>query len=246
MSRKAEVKTGFERWQDGLARTVGDDSWNVYDCEIRMAVGEYNSHLQNTTSYRLLDWRLIKAMVWTETGAAHAEWKTKPMQIGVSGDPGLAAFLSGKEGSELILPSGWQERITAGSARSIPAHNIRAGIGYLLMRMATFEYKSVVVGDPNSVQEVTVRAGDSLEKIAKANGSTPDIVKRLNPDAEILRVGAVIKYQAGTVQRVITGWRPITTTTVAQRYNGGGDIYYARKLDYSLGLIKKGRDAACK
>ncbi|MCW7540458.1 lytic transglycosylase [Aquabacterium sp. A7-Y] len=244
MSIQAPTRTGFEKWQDGLARAVGDAKWNAYDCEVEMAVGEFNRHLGGTSGYRPLDWQLIKAMLWTESGAEHAEWKVKPMQIGVAGDPGLMALLSGKEGGELIIPPTWSGLLTAGSVRSMPSHNIRAGIAYLLMRMANFEHKSVAAED-GQIHEVTVKAGDSFDKIAKAQGTTIDVLKQLNPSGSVLRVGQVLKYKKASVRRVITGWRHINTASIAQRYNGGGDPNYAKKLDYALTLIRKGKAAAC-
>lgn len=246
MALQAPIRTGFEKWQDTLNKAVDDPAWNAYDCEIRMAVGEFNSHLTGTAGYRQLDWQLIKAMLWTETGAASGEWKSKPMQIGVPGDPGLRAFLSGTEGGELILPPIWQSRLTVGTVRTIPAHNIRAGIGYLLMRLANFEYKSMLSTDVKTIYEVTINPGDSLERIAKSQGSTTEILRSLNPTSGALRPGQVLKYQKGAVQRVITSWRPITAAIIAQRYNGGGDVNYARKLDYALSLIRKGKEMVCK
>lgn len=68
MEARAPAKTGFEKWQDGLSNAVGDVKWNAYDCEIQMAVNEFNQHLADTPNYMPLDWQLIKAMVWTETG----------------------------------------------------------------------------------------------------------------------------------------------------------------------------------
>lgn len=195
MATQAPAKTAFEKWQDGLNKAVGDAKWSAYDCEIQMALGEFNRHLNSTAGYRQLDWQLIKAMLWTETGAANAEWKTKPMQIGVSGDPGLTSFLSEKEGGDLILPTLWQGRLTVGTVRSVPAHNIRAGIGYLLMRMANFEYKSVLADDTKTIHEVTIKPGDSLARIAMVHGSTPEILRTLNPTTAVLRPGQVMKYQ---------------------------------------------------
>jgi uncharacterized protein YecT (DUF1311 family) len=96
-------------------------------------------------------------MVWVETGADSSEWNFKPMQIGVTGDPGLASFLSGKEGGDLILLPVWKKQLTMGSASTLPTHNIRAGAGYLLMRMANFEYQGVLAADAN-VYEVTIKA----------------------------------------------------------------------------------------
>ena len=99
MVDQAPPKSGLEKWQDGLNTAVGNAQWNAWDCEIQLAVNEYNRHLAGTAGYVPLDWQLIKAMLWVETGADNAEWKTKPMQIGVPGDPGLASFLSDKEGA---------------------------------------------------------------------------------------------------------------------------------------------------
>jgi hypothetical protein len=238
------IKSGLEKWQDGLSSAISDPAWDAYDCEIQLAVGDFNRHLNGVATYQLLDWQLIKAMLWVESGAAHPEWKLKPMQIGVAGDPGLSAFLSSDEGGELILPSAWKGQLTMGSVRTIPAHNIRAGIGYLLMRMANFEFRSVLDAD-TKVYEVTVKAGDSLDKIARQQGSTVEAMTALNPGAAVIRPGQVLKYQKASVKRVITSWRFITTTLIAQRYNGGGDPNYAKKLDFALALVRKGKMAVC-
>lgn len=244
MAVQALPKTAFEKWQDGLNKANGDSRWNAWDCEIQTAVNEYNRHLAGTTGYRSLDWQLIKAMAWTETGAEHSEWKTRPMQIGVASDPGLTSFLSGREGGDLILPPGWHGRLTVGSVRVIPAHNIRAGIGYLLMRMANFDHRSVPVAD-TKIYEVPVKPGDSLDKIAKAQGSTTELLRKLNPVSNVLRPGQLLKCQKASIQRIITGWRHISTALIAQRYNGGGDPSYAKKLDYALSLVRNGKVAIC-
>lgn len=236
--------SGFEKWQEGLRNSSGDAKWDMYDCDVQSAVNEFNRHLSSTSGYSSLDWQLIKAMLWTESGAAHSEWHIKPMQIGVEGDPGMSSLLASDEGGAIILPPGLVGRMSSGTIRSNPAHNIRAGIGYLLMRMANFDHQSV--REPGSrVEEVKVGPGDSLDRIAKNTRSTLEIVRELNPGANVLRVGQVIKTQRGEVKMVITSWRPITTSTIAVRYNGGGDRNYARKLDFALGLIRNGRNAAC-
>jgi hypothetical protein len=209
-----------------------------------MAVDEYNRHLSGIAGYRPLDWQLIKAMLWVESGAADSEWNSKPMRIGVSGDPGLASLLSGNEGGDLILPPAWKGQLTMGSVRSMPAHNIRAGIGYLLMKTAHYEYRSVSNADVK-IYEVIVKPGDSLDKIAKAQASTVDALRKLNPTATVLRPGQALKYQKASVQRVITSWRQISTTLIAQRYNGGGDFNYAAKLDYALKAMQKRTGAIC-
>ncbi|MRV73388.1 peptidoglycan-binding protein [Duganella sp. FT92W] len=177
----ATQKTGFQKWQDGISKAARDAKWDSWDCEIRSAVNEFNRHLADTPGYTELDWRLVKAMVWTETGAEHREWARKPMQIGVAGDPGLAALLSGNEGGDLILPSTWKKRLTSGSARTIPNHNIRAGIGYLLMRMANFEYRHVADSEPEHGGRAFHRQRRSQRVIAGwRRFSTDTIAKRYN------------------------------------------------------------------
>ncbi|WP_454725041.1 MULTISPECIES: LysM peptidoglycan-binding domain-containing protein [Cupriavidus] len=244
MAAQEPVRTGFEKWQDGLDKAAGDAKWSTHDCEVQIAVNEFNRHLSGKAGYMPLDWRLIKAMLWTESGAASAQWSTKPMQIGVAGDPGLASFLSGDEGGELILPPAWKGRLTEGSVRSLPSHNIRAGIGYLLMRMARFEHRNTPAADA-TVYEVTVKAGDSIERIARHHGSTPEMIRALNPAAGVLRPGQVLKYRKASIRRGITGWRDIGTDSIAQRYNGGGDPNYGRKLEHALGLVRKEKAVAC-
>ncbi|RDU95189.1 LysM domain-containing protein [Trinickia dinghuensis] len=183
-------------------------------------------------------------MLWVETGADDPEWERKPIQIGVPGDPGLMSLLSGREGGDRILPPSWKGLLTPGSVRAIPAHNIRAGIAYLLMRMAKFEHGSVVGADKR-IYEVSINPGDSFDRVAKTQGTTVDILKKLNPTANTLRPGHSLKYQKASVQRVIVGWRPISATSIAQRYNGGGDPNYAKKLDLALELVRNRRTTLC-
>ena len=183
-------------------------------------------------------------MLWVESGAANSEWNSKPMRIGVPGDPGLASLLSGNEGGDLILPPAWKKRLTMGSARMFPSRNIRAGIGYLLMKMANFEYRSTLATDL-TVYKVTVKPGDSLDKIAKANNCTTEVLKKINSAANILRPGQVLQLQKASIQRVITSWRHISTALIAQRYNGGGDPNYAKKLDFALKLVRTGKAVLC-
>ncbi|WP_332309426.1 LysM domain-containing protein [Burkholderia ubonensis] len=125
---------------------------------------------------------------------------------------------------------------------SAPQHS--RGVGYLLMKMANYEYRSIPAAD-SRIYEVVVKPGDNLDKIAKAQGSTVDTLKKLNPMTTVLRPGQVLKYHKASVQRVITSWRSISTTSIAQRYNGGGDPNYATKLDYVLLALRQGKTATC-
>ena len=84
--------SSLDEWKSGREKAIGNPDWYIYDNTIRKLVSEINQHLsmsKNIEKYKPLDWKLIKAMIWTETGATSTEWKTKPMQIGKIGDNGI-------------------------------------------------------------------------------------------------------------------------------------------------------------
>lgn len=113
------------------------------------------------------------------------------------------------------------------------------------MRMANFEHVSIVAKDAK-VQEVIVKPGDSLAKIASAQESTLEIVQKLNPHAAVLRPGQSVKVQKARVGQVITSWRAVTAMSVAVRYNSmSRDKNYARKMGHAYDLISKGQGASC-
>jgi len=247
MAGQTQPKTGFEKWKDGIDKAKDNPKWDAWDCEIQKAVNEYNDHLSSTQGYVRLDWRIIKATIWVESGPHQIDWNFRPIQIGVSTDPGMDAFLFGDEGGHLILPPAWKGRLKPETVRVMPTHNIRAGIGYLLMRMARYEYRNVL-GSDTKVYEIVVKPGDTFERIAEKQGSTPGTITALNPkiDSRRLRPGQVIKYQKASLQRVITGWRHISAGLIMDRYNGNRDPDYSRKLDYVLPLVHKREVVVCK
>lgn len=126
----------------------------------------------------------------------------------------------------------------------MPAYNIRAAIGYLLMRAARFNHLSVFNKD-EKILEVADKRGDSIAKIAKENGSTVEIIRALNPQTLILKPDQRLRYRKGSVQRVIIDWRLIDVNQVARLYNGGGDARYAQKLAYTYNLIKLSKVPTC-
>jgi hypothetical protein len=234
-------KSGYEKWQDGI--DDANANWDVHDCEIRSSVDEYNRHLGRSPGYVPLDWKIVKIMLWVETGAKDPLWKSRPMQIGNARDPGLTSLLFGNEGGALIIPPSIRRGLSLDGVRSDPKQNIRAGIGYLLMRMASYAYKSVLNADA-TVHEVTAMAGDNIARVAKAQGSTPEVMKKLNPSVGIVHAGDVLKYQKASVERVITGWNPLSSGSIAQRYNHG-DPLYAKKFQYAASSIARRVEASC-
>lgn len=243
MTKSQEAVSRFERWRAGISADL-DSKWDAYDCDIMSAVSIYNGHLQGTAGFHPLDWLLIKAMMWVESGAANPQWFRKPIQIGNPGDPGLQALLGGREGGDLILPPAFRNTLNRASILTIPQENIKAGIGYLLMKMANFAIRNVPDLD-RTIYEVTVRAGDSFDRIARERGSTVETMRELNPTALILRPGQVLKYRKASLRKVIVGWKVINTSSIAQNYNGGGDSIYQRKLEYVLPLLRQRRASSC-
>jgi LysM repeat protein len=240
MAEPVIAKSAFDKWKESVDRSKTDAQWNEYDADIKTAVGEFNVHLGKTTGYVALDWHLIKAMVWTESGPYAPEWKTRPMQIGNAGDPGLAALLGGKEGGELIMPPALTISLTTATA-STPGMNIRAGIGYLLMRSTNYAFQDTPDVADTKFYEYTVKPGDSLDKIAKNQGTTAGLLKKSNPTAgNLIKPGQKLRYQKGAVKKVISGWKAINTATIASRYNTTlGDPNYSKKLDYCLSIMDK-------
>ena len=74
-------------------------------------VQTYNTFLAATKGYVPLDWKIVKALSWVESGALNPEWATRPMQIGVSSDPGLHQILETRSG-KLLLPDVYKKTLT--------------------------------------------------------------------------------------------------------------------------------------
>jgi len=230
------MATEFEKWQQTIDAALKDPAWDGYDCDIQRIVNEFNTFLARTHGFALLDWKLIKAMVWTESGGPSTPaWNTRPIQIGNPGDPGLRALLSGQEGGELILPAPYAKSLTIASAVATPQMNIVAGVAYLLMRCARYGNETVTSGP---VTPYTVLPGDSFDKIARLNGSTVDALQKLNPGVRLLHPKQVLKFQKAVHRKQITGWERITTALIAAKYNTG-DPRYVDKLNYCLAVIQK-------
>lgn len=209
-----------------------DERWNQYDCDIQRCARAYNAHLSDTPGFRFLDWRLVKAMVWTESGGPErSAWRTSPIQIGNEGDPGLKALFSGKEGGELILPP--PLKLSPSAARANPTLNIAAGMGYLLMRLAKFGFVHTLDERDPKIYEVSVQSRESLASIARKNGTAIQSIRQFSVNTMILRPGQTIRFRKARVVKSITGWTPITTSAIARTYNVG-DPAYAQKLEYCL------------
>jgi LysM domain len=160
--------------------------------------------------------------------------------IGNEGDPGLRALLSGNEGGELIMPATLRQRLTITSVITNPRHNIEAGTAYLLMRHARYDIRTVKDARDTRVHSVLVKSGDSLDRIARENGTTVELLKGRNAASVILRPGQTLQYEKGALRKVIVGWELITPASIARRYNVG-DPHYGQKLTYCLDVIRRSK-----
>jgi len=240
-------KSPYELWQVTIDSALTDSRWHEYDCDIQRLVSQFNRHLADTAGYIRLDWQYIKAMVWTESGGPDSRaWRDNPIQIGNPGDPGLTALFSNNEGGELIMPPDLRGKLTIASTRISPQMNIGAGIAYLLMRHATYGFATVLDEQNNATYDVLVKSGDTLEKIAKLNGTTVDTLKKSNSGIFALRPGQSLKYQKASIRKIITRWTAVNPTSIARLYNVG-DPAYAKKLTYCLSVMQKAKqqEASC-
>ena len=231
-------------WKNTVDAGVTDAAWDAYDPAIQLEIsGVYNLKFQKTPGYRAVDWQLCKAMVWIESGGPSSPaWTSKAIQIGVTGDPGLGVLQRGEDGSLLVMSDQLAADVkNTAQVGSDPVLNIRAGIAFLFTRMCLSEFRSVDTENPPKVYDYTVVPGDNLNLIAKKVGTTVEVLEALNPGKKkMIHPKDVLKYKKASIQRVIVGWRDFASmTTIADRYNGGGDPDYAAKLVYVLDLFKK-------
>ena len=230
-----------EAWKRDRNDAKTNNSWHDYDDIIKTSVNVYNRHLKNTPGFKDLDWMIIKAMIWTETGAKRDEWKTKAMQIGVSTDKGLPDLINSKKHSSLIIPDDYRNLLSdINKIKTDPTFNIRAGIAYLLKRLANFGVSPIDESD-KTVYSYKMK-NEIVSNIASKESTTVEVFKSMNPQVRSwnrVPAGTELKYRKVKKGIQIIGWKPMTISSIAANYNGGGDENYAEKLEYCLSIIKE-------
>lgn len=220
--------------------SLADSRWNEYDETIKNEIALYNQRLSGTNGFMPLDWRIVKAMVWTEVLAGpkgnQAQWQKYPLQIGrFSADLGYAAVKSGGENSDLITSG---ELRAAISSDVTGKNNIKAGIAYLYTIAVRNKIVRREVIDGSQIETYTIQKTDrdGLAGIAKRLGTTVEnIVKNSSlQNPAKLDVGQVLKYQKAHVERFINGWNDWQETVKA--YNGG-DAAYMEKFNRAYQII---------
>jgi hypothetical protein len=109
----------------------------------------------------------------------------------------MMALLGDREGGELIIPPSLRAGLSASAVQATPVNNIRAGIGYLLMRMASFAVQKRAGCRHQDLRGDRSRPVTASRKLPRRRGSTPELMKKLNPSVHMLKRGEVLKYQKG-------------------------------------------------
>jgi hypothetical protein len=114
------------------------------------------------------------------------------------------------------------------------------------MRHAAYGFTTILDEQNKATYDVVVKSGDTLEKIARSNGTTVDSLKKCNSKTSALHPGHSLKYQKASIQKVITSWSVVNPTSIARLYNVG-DPAYAKKLAYCLSVMQKAKqqEASC-
>ena len=226
-------------WADSVSKAEANPQWQDYDRDIQDIVDAYNSHLAKTPGYVPLDWQMVKAMLFVETGAGHpGDWSSRPMQIGNTYDPGLQTLLLSGDKLALIVPDRLRVNLTSASATTDGRMNIVAGVGYLLLRAARWGRGTKITGA--RVLHIIVGKHDSLWHIARSVGTTEPLLLKMNPSIKAynLKPGTILNYQKAQDGDVILGWAELDSGNIARLYNGKDVQDYTLKLDYAYALIR--------
>ena len=201
----------LDEWKAGRKKVIGNSDWESYDDTIRKLVSEINQHLstsKNIEHYTPLDWKLVKAMIWTETGATSAAWKTRPMQIGNIGDEGILEVTvpARPRKYNIIVPKTWDKYLKnkTDMIKSNPEYNIRAGIALLMIKMSEKEKDRIVYDDEKVYNYEVVKGDFGYSSIAKKIDTTQSVLTKLN-GVKIIHPGDKLKYKKAHLEQYIPG-----------------------------------------
>jgi LysM repeat protein len=229
-----------KRWTSTIDTGKFEPNARVYDSTLQQHVGDYNRRLGAISGYVTVDWKLMRAVVWVESGGPKTlAWTGRVMHIGSSGDPRLSAVKSGEGATSVIVPQTTRDRLASADARTInePFFNIEVGIAYLWLRMCKSEVGTII--DDPTVYSHTLASGETASSVAQKNGTTVEDIRATNPGLNIDRLspGDVLRFHKARTGRKITGWYAFTPDNIASRCNVG-DLDYAEKLRYVMEALK--------
>ncbi len=96
----------LKQWCDEVDASYRTDPkpWHQYDAIIMNAVSDYNIWLRGKAGYPGLDWMMVRAQAWVETGANSRFWNGDVLQVGKPGDPGRNDYLTKPAAKLFMLP----------------------------------------------------------------------------------------------------------------------------------------------
>ena len=160
-----------------------NSSWDGYDNTIKREVDSFNQSIkQKYPDFPGLDWRLVKAMLWQESGGPNTgkEWKTWPMQIGRrKSDLAIEDVIGGGYHTNLISLKPVRDEIARAyrQHKMTPTLNIRAAVIYLCARaIHGFDAEKNAPQLKDRLEE-----GQSLSKFAEEHETTVENLEMLNP-----------------------------------------------------------------
>jgi hypothetical protein len=237
-SRKAVIEPESRTLMLLAKNPLADERWSEYDAVVQEEVDGYNQRLRNVPGFVDLDWRWVKAMIWTEVkaGPDSPAWAERPMQIGNPGDPGLKVIQNGLDHSDLVVPEAVRIALKSGTTGGA---NVRAGVAYLYHRAAYPYYKQTEIVDNPTIETSQLAAGTTLTAEASKLGTTVDEIVRqsgLDPaKLSRLQVGTTLKYRKAHKAWQISGW--LAWEQAIRDYNGGGDSAYVSKVSRAYAKI---------
>lgn len=230
-------------------RTSMDYSFlDIYNSQIEDAL----RYFQNNGITNLPPKNLVKAMIFTESGSANGKncaFAYDPMQIANKNDPALKALQTKSENTYVLGDFSFLKgkkttphkggRWDYSQSNMDPQSSIYGGLGWLIHKSSIYGYK---VTEP-SIKQHTVVKGDTYESISHNEGTSIEILKRLNPSKipNQLRIGDKLNYQ--TAIKCVIGNR--SWEKAVALYNGGGDKDYVQKV-YEVKAVLDKRDAVVK
>lgn len=219
--------------------------WDEYDQDIKNAVDEANARFRRTPGYVTLDWKIVKAIVWTEIlgGPTIPAWKYRPMQMGNSGDTGWETLTEDKSIQKkdptamgkvhAIAPSDLKAEMLA-KGRNDPQINIRAGVFWLCYKAARF--KDATVDDSSAIQQYTLQNNEYPSTVWGKLKTTQDVIMHDShlSDAAVrsLPPHFVIHFHLAHTASQISRWG--TWDIAVHDYNGKGDDNYMPKFHANL------------
>ncbi len=234
--------------------SLEDSRWNEYDETIKKEVTYYNQKFSGRgDGFVPLDWRYVKAMLWTECLAgpgsvknikAQNEWNGSPMQIGRRAADAGYIVVSGKsndsdtERTFFVTPTELRQAIQ-GKSKMVGHLNVRAGIAYLyIVAIVSMVDKPQDTIDDTTVLTYTYQKSDKgLDSIAKKLGTTSRNIAANSGITltSILHAGDILRYQKAKADRVPSGWVN-WKIAIVDKYNYG-DPLYELKVDNAYRII---------